>query len=88
MSYLANQMEKLPQVLINTRVKHKNSWQNNTAIQQIIRQAEERLGKRGRILVRPSGTEPLIRVMAEGNDLSELEEITRGIAQVIEQELN
>lgn len=88
LSELANQMEKLPQVLVNTRVKDKSSWQSNPAIQQIIKQSEERLGKRGRILVRPSGTEPLIRVMAEGNDLSELEQITKSIAQVIEKELS
>ncbi|MDN5324111.1 MAG: Phosphoglucomutase/phosphomannomutase, C-terminal domain, partial [Clostridia bacterium] len=44
--------------------------------------------KRGRILVRASGTEPLIRVMAEGNDLKELDKITRDIAKVIAEELN
>lgn len=88
LSILANQMEKLPQVLINIRVKDKSSWQNNNNIQNTIKKAEEILGKRGRILVRPSGTESLIRVMAEGNDLGELERITQEIADVIKQELN
>ncbi|NLT96279.1 MAG: phosphoglucosamine mutase [Clostridia bacterium] len=88
LSELAALMERLPQVLINVRVKDKNSWKNNAAIQQVVQQAEKQLGKRGRILVRPSGTEPMIRVMAEGNDQRELEEITKGIAMVIEKELN
>jgi len=88
LSELAQQMERLPQVLVNTRVKDKNSWENNARIQKVIQEAEAKLGKRGRILVRASGTEPLIRVMAEGNDLKELEGITRDIAEVIERELN
>lgn len=88
LSQLANQMERLPQVLINVGVKEKNSWQSNSTIQNIIKQAEEELGKRGRILVRASGTEPLIRVMAEGNDHDQLEQITREIAEVIRRELN
>lgn len=85
---LANQMEKLPQILVNVKVEDKGSWENNGNIKNIITRYQEELGKRGRILVRASGTEPLIRVMAEGNDLKELDKITRDIAKVIAEELN
>lgn len=85
---LAQQMEKLPQVLVNVPVKQKEGWQRNIVITLLIEKLQEKLGKRGRILVRASGTEPLIRVMAEGNDLAELEKITQNIATVIAEELN
>ena len=53
---------------------------------QIIKEGEKQLGENGRILVRPSGTEPLIRVMAEGPDQQELEEICQKIADVVKKE--
>jgi len=88
LSQLAQQMERFPQLLVNVRVKDKSSWQTNESIQNIIKDYDQKLGKRGRILVRASGTEALIRVMAEGNDLAELEQITQEIAQVIAKELS
>lgn len=88
LSEIANQMERLPQILINVRVKDKKSWDTNINISESIKKHTEKLGKKGRILVRASGTEALIRVMAEGHDLAELKSITEDIAQVIEQELN
>jgi len=57
-----------------------------TAIAAAIRAGEEELGGDGRILVRPSGTEPLIRVMAEGPDQAQLEAICRCIADVVRKE--
>ncbi|KJS20837.1 MAG: phosphoglucosamine mutase [Clostridiaceae bacterium BRH_c20a] len=87
LSQLAQQMERLPQILVNVRVKDKSSWQINESIQNIIKEYDQKLGKRGRVLVRASGTEALIRVMAEGNDLAELEQITQDIAEVIAKEL-
>ena len=57
-----------PQLLINVRVKDKGIVLNDEDVKEAIRQASEELGKDGRILVRPSGTEPLIRVMAEAKD--------------------
>jgi len=53
-----------------------------------VQAAEQQLGELGRILVRASGTEPLIRVMAEGPALSELEQLAEQVAQVIRDELN
>lgn len=87
LSILSQVMRKYPQTLINVRVKKKAGWEENRAIQQAIAQVEKHLGADGRVLVRPSGTEPLIRVMAEGPDLETLQQEVQNIAQVIEQEL-
>jgi phosphoglucosamine mutase len=56
-------------------------------VQEIIRSAEVRLGKTGRVLVRLSGTEPVARVMVEGREHQTVERLAREIAQVIEKEL-
>ncbi len=83
LSELAGLMTKYPQLLVNVRVLTKAGWETNTAIQDVIREAEEELGSNGRILVRPSGTEPLIRVMAEGPDQEQLDELCNRIGDVI-----
>lgn len=84
---LASIMTVFPQVLVNVRVKSKDGWETNAAIRQAIAEAEAKLGDTGRILVRPSGTEPLIRVMAEGPDQSELDALAAAVAAVVVQEL-
>ena len=83
LSELAGLMTKYPQLLVNVRVLTKAGWETNTAIQDVIREAEEELGANGRILVRPSGTEPLIRVMAEGPNQDQLDELCNRIGDVI-----
>ena len=83
LSELAGLMTKYPQLLVNVRVLTKAGWETNSAIQDAIREAEEELGSNGRILVRPSGTEPLIRVMAEGPDQDQLDELCNRIGDVI-----
>lgn len=83
LSELAGLMTKYPQLLVNVRVLTKAGWETNTAIQDVIREAEEELGTNGRILVRPSGTEPLIRVMAEGPEQEQLDELCHRIGHVI-----
>ena len=83
LSELAGLMTKYPQLLVNVRVLTKAGWETNTAIQDAIREAEEELGSNGRILVRPSGTEPLIRVMAEGPNQEQLDELCHRIGDVI-----
>lgn len=88
LSELAAQMEQLPQLLVNVRVKSKDGWEVNPGIQAAIEQGKKSLEGRGRILVRPSGTEPLIRVMAEGPEEQELKEIVHGIVDVIKKELD
>ena len=83
LSELAGLMTKYPQLLVNVRVLTKAGWETNAAIQDAIREAEEELGSNGRILVRPSGTEPLIRVMAEGSNQEQLDELCHRIGDVI-----
>lgn len=86
LSELGSLMTRFPQLLVNVQVKSKEGWQDNPAISAAIEAGQGRLGESGRILVRPSGTEPLIRVMAEGPDLPQLEDIVHGIADVIRSE--
>ena len=83
LSELAGLMTKYPQLLVNVRVLTKAGWETNVAIQDVIREAEEELGSNGRILVRPSGTEPLIRVMAEGPDQERLNDLCHRIGDII-----
>jgi phosphoglucosamine mutase len=81
-------MRKYPQVLKNYRVRDKAGLANNDRIAAAIREVERELADQGRVLVRPSGTEPLIRVMAEGPDRAQLEAFVDRIGKVIEEELN
>ena len=82
MKDLSQVMDKFPQVLVNIRVKHKN-FDSYPEITNHIRLHEEKLSGRGRILVRPSGTENLVRVMAEGPDEREIKHIVDDLAKVI-----
>lgn len=86
LSKLAAQMERFPQVLKNVRVHKKEGWESNSKIKAAITQAEEELKERGRIFVRASGTEPLIRVMAEGPDEKELHQLVGMVVEVIQAE--
>lgn len=87
LSELSNVMTKYPQVLLNVRVADKNGWDKNVAIAEVIKKYQEELGENGQILVRASGTEPLIRIMAEGPNQERLEQITNAIADVVNKEL-
>ena len=87
LSELANLMVKYPQVLVNVRVKDKTGWEDNQAIKDIIEQYSQELGNDGQILVRASGTEPLIRIMAEGPDQTRLDYIANEVANVVRKEL-
>ncbi|HIU63431.1 MAG TPA: phosphoglucosamine mutase [Candidatus Avacidaminococcus intestinavium] len=80
-------MKKYPQILLNVRVNDKNGWEEKENINKIIKHYEELLGEDGQILVRASGTEPLIRIMAEGPCQTQLESIAAAIAEVITKEL-
>ena len=77
-------MTTYPQVLLNVRVKDKEACKNSEAVQLAIAEGEMELGTTGRILVRASGTEPLIRVMAEGPDKNQLNRICNKIAAEFE----
>ena len=84
LSELADQaMTSLPQVLVNVRVRDKHGWQDVAAIRDAIAAAEAQLGEDGRVLVRASGTEQLLRVMVEGKDQAEIEQLANAIADVV-----
>jgi phosphoglucosamine mutase len=87
LSELGKLMTKFPQLLVNVRVKSQIGWQENAAISAAVAAGEAELGDSGRILVRSSGTEPLIRVMAEGPCQTELKRIVNNIADVVKSEL-
>lgn len=87
LSELRRMMRKFPQVLVNVRVADKSKYAGNAVIEQTIREVEQLLGENGRVLVRPSGTESLIRVMAEGPDKETVESYVNRIAEVVQKEL-
>ena len=87
LSGLASHMTHMPQVLVNVRAQRKDRLGEDQDVAKVIREMEESLRNRGRILVRPSGTEPLIRVMAEGPDEREVHDVVDRIAQIIEEKL-
>jgi phosphoglucosamine mutase len=76
-------MHELPQVLTNVRVASKEGWETNDDIAAAVAKGERLLGSRGRVLVRPSGTEPLIRVMVEAPTASEATDVATSIADVV-----
>lgn len=80
-------MTSYPQVLINAPVRRKAVVEELPRVQEVIRSAEAILGRRGRVLVRCSGTESVARVMVEGENLAKVERLAREIALVIEKEL-
>jgi len=88
LSELAKVMRPFPQLLVNVKVKKKEEWKTNQEIQNAIKEVETELGNDGRVFVRASGTEPVIRVMVEGKEKAQLEELANEIASVIKKELN
>ncbi|MGQ9780525.1 MAG: phosphoglucosamine mutase [Bacillota bacterium] len=87
LSELAAQMKAFPQILVNVPVAAKERLAESSAIAEAIAAAEEALAGRGRVLVRASGTENLVRVMAEGPDEEELRRLVADLAAVIAREL-
>ena len=89
-SELASVMEVLPQVLINAKVKteNKNAYTENTEIMAEIEKIEAEFSGNGRVLIRPSGTEPLVRVMIEGKDIDIITKRAENLAKLIEEKLN
>ncbi|NLW59532.1 MAG: phosphoglucosamine mutase [Firmicutes bacterium] len=86
-SELKKKIRKFPQILQNVPVARKEEWVHNRRINEVIDRYRQQLGEKGRIFVRASGTEPLIRVMAEGPDEQEIRRIVGAIAGVIAEEL-
>jgi phosphoglucosamine mutase len=80
-------MEKLPQRLVNVRVRDRGALEGADAVWRAVDAESAGLDGRGRVLVRPSGTEALVRVMVEAPDEAECEGITARLVQVVETEL-
>ena len=86
LSQLANMMKKYPQKLKNLKVKEKKPIEKMEKVREAIDQAEKRMEGRGRVLVRYSGTEPLIRIMVEADNEKLIEEIVELIEEAIRKE--
>lgn len=89
LSELKSIMEILPQVLVNAKVDpdKKNSYMENERIKTEIDKLEKKFEGEGRVLIRPSGTEPIVRVMIEGRDIAVLEKEAQALADIIIEEL-
>lgn len=86
-SEMADEIEIFPQVLVNAGINndYKKTYMKDPEIADEIRRIEEKMAGNGRVLIRPSGTEPLVRVMIEGDDEKQLEELAQGLAHMIEE---
>ena len=89
LSQLASVMEVFPQVMVNVRAdkRMKQQWETDEGVRLALEKYSRQLGDKGRILVRASGTEPLIRVMVEGENQEEIDQIAQTIAQTIKERL-
>jgi phosphoglucosamine mutase len=85
---LAARIPLLPQQQRAVRVRHKDQWEADPVLTAAIREASERLGEGGRVLVRPSGTEPALRVMVEGHDPRLVEELAGALATLADERLH
>lgn len=85
LSELASVMEELPQILVNVKVDSakKNIYETDEDVKIRIREIEEALDGKGRVLIRPSGTEPLLRIMLEGPDQTEIDQMAHSLADLI-----
>lgn len=84
---LASVMTVYPQILVNVRGVDHHSLKGNVAIDAAVASAEAELGDTGRVLLRPSGTEPMVRVMVEAADQSTADRLAHSIAEVVQAEL-
>jgi len=80
---LAASMSKYPQILENVRVAKKIDVNASTVIQSAVKQAEERLNGAGRVVLRASGTEPVIRVMVEGREEALVRQLVKDLAKSV-----
>lgn len=90
LSELAECVNILPQVLENVKIKneYKTTYMNDEVIASEIKKLEEKMAGNGRILIRPSGTEPLVRVMIEGENLDQIQKDAKNLAGIIAQRLS
>jgi len=89
LSEAASVMDIFPQVLVNAKVSNekKNYYMEDNVISKMVNKLENEFMEEGRVLIRPSGTEPLVRVMIEGKDIDYIEQRARELAAIIEERL-
>lgn len=73
-----------PQVLLNVRLKPGQDWRSNTRLAELTQSVERELGDSGRVLIRPSGTEPLLRIMVEAEDASQAQSCAERLVQAVQ----
>jgi phosphoglucosamine mutase len=83
LSTLVEGVVQLPQTMLNVRAERRVDVNGNAAIAAAVSAAERKLGSRGRVVLRPSGTEPVVRVMVEGEDASAVKSIATELADVV-----
>ncbi|MGK0701670.1 phosphoglucosamine mutase [Priestia flexa] len=87
LSELASEMKKFPQLLVNVRVTDKHHVTENEKVKEVITEVEKEMAGNGRVLVRPSGTEPLVRVMVEAPSQNECDVYVNRIVEVVKAEM-
>ncbi len=81
-------MTKFPQTMINVRLERRFAPEESALVQSAVRDVEGQMAGRGRVLLRPSGTEPVIRVMVEGDDAPQVETLAKQLAEIVAQAAN
>ena len=74
----------MPQSLINVRGANREGFMDDAGMTAVLHEVEQELGKNGRVLLRPSGTEPLVRVMVEGRDTDQVERLCQRLADAVQ----
>ena len=80
LSQLLEGVQLFPQTLLNVRLEAGQDWKKNQVLSQEIEKVEKELGNAGRVLIRPSGTEPLLRVMVEARDEQQARKLAERLA--------
>ena len=83
LAQMTSGLEIYPQTMVNVRMAHRFDVKSSATVQQAVRAVEHELADRGRVVLRPSGTEPVVRVMIEGQDAAQVERLTRSLADVV-----
>ena len=84
---LVSKLNKYPQSMVNVQISDSADIAGNDRVQSAVADVELKLGSEGRVLLRPSGTEPVVRVMVEGEDAAEVLKLAEELAEVVEKEV-
>jgi phosphoglucosamine mutase len=84
---LTSKLNKYPQSMVNVRIADSAEFVGSNRVQKAVADVESKLGSKGRVLLRPSGTEPVVRVMVEGEDAAEVLKLATELAEVVEKEV-